>query len=86
VTPDESMEIARQTVELILVLSLPTLLTALVIGLAISVLQAVTQVSEMTLTFIPKMIGVMVVLLLLLPWMMSKMMAYTEQILTRMGG
>ena len=83
---DEALELSRRALELILITSLPVLLTALVIGLVISILQAVTQISEMTLTFIPKMLGVFLVILLFMPWILSKMITFAEQILLRIGG
>jgi flagellar biosynthetic protein FliQ len=61
------------------------LAAGLVIGLAISVLQAVTQIHEMTLTFIPKMIGVILVLLLTLPWMLRLILDYTAGLLGNLG-
>ena len=61
------------------------LAVGLIIGLAISILQAVTQIHEMTLTFIPKMIGVVLILLATLPWMMHLLLDYTTQLFTSMG-
>ncbi|WP_116115045.1 flagellar biosynthesis protein FliQ [Austwickia chelonae] len=58
----------------------PILLVTLVIGFAISLIQAVTQVQEMTLTFVPKVIAVAFVLLLLGNWMMGEMVSFTRQI------
>lgn len=83
---DEAMDIGRQAIWLILLVSLPVLLTALVIGLAISILQALTQVSEMTLTFVPKMLGVLVVALLVMPWVMSQLMDFMQRLILRIGG
>ena len=85
-TPEEALDIGRQALEVILIISLPVLLTALAIGLLISILQSLTQVSEMTLTFIPKMLGVLLVLLMLMPWILSKLIAFTEQMLMRLAG
>ncbi|GAB77772.1 flagellar biosynthetic protein FliQ [Austwickia chelonae] len=59
----------------------PILLVTLVIGFAISLIQAVTQVQEMTLTFVPKVIAVAFVLLLLGNWMMGEMVSFTRQII-----
>ena len=61
------------------------LAAGLVIGLGISVLQAVTQIHEMTLTFIPKMIGVILILLLTLPWMLRVILDYTRALLGNLG-
>jgi flagellar biosynthetic protein FliQ len=69
--------IARQTLEVVLVLAGPVLLSGLVAGVAVALLQAVTQINEMTLTLIPKMIAVAVSLALLGPWMLQKLMTFT---------
>ena len=53
----------------------------LVVGLIVSLFQAVTQIHEMTLTFVPKIVAVLLSLLFLLPWMMQKMIFYTEQLI-----
>jgi flagellar biosynthetic protein FliQ len=78
---DMIVGIARDAIEITLYLSLPILTVGLVVGLVVSVFQAVTQIQEMTLSFVPKIVAILVSLLLLLPWMMSKMIAYTEQLL-----
>jgi flagellar biosynthesis protein FliQ len=81
-TPDFLMGFARQAVELTLLISLPMLGIGLVVGLMVSVFQAVTQIQEMTLTFIPKIVAVLLGLLLFGPWMIRKMMAFTEYVIT----
>ena len=53
----------------------------LIVGLLVSVFQAVTQIQEATLTFVPKIVATLISLIFLLPWMMNKMMSYTEQII-----
>ena len=81
-TPDFAMGFARQAIELTLLISLPMLGIGLVVGLIVSIFQAVTQIQEMTLTFIPKIVAVLVGLLLFGPWMIRKMMAFTEYVIT----
>jgi flagellar biosynthetic protein FliQ len=61
-----------------LVLSMPTLLTALVVGVAISLMQTVTSIQEMTLTFVPKLIAVVTVVAMTLPWVIEFTIAYFE--------
>ena len=78
--------LARQAVELTLLVSLPMLAAGLVVGLIISIFQAVTQIQEMTLTFVPKIVAVLVALLLSFPWIMHKMMAFTIQIIEGIPG
>jgi len=65
---------------LILVLSGPPVLVALVVGLMISLVQATTQIQEQTLTFVPKLIAVMLTLALAGPWLMSQMVAWTQML------
>jgi len=71
------LEVARQTVWLILLISLPVLGAGLVVGLVISIFQAATQIQEQTLTFVPKLIVTFFVIILLLPWMMRLLTNYT---------
>ncbi len=73
--------IGRQAVETMLIVSLPILLVSLAVGLLISVFQAVTQIQEMTITFVPKIIVTFVSLLLFGSWMLSKLTDFTRGIL-----
>ncbi|GAA7233096.1 flagellar biosynthesis protein FliQ [Helicobacter pylori] len=70
-----------QTFKITLLLSLPMLLAGLIAGLLISIFQATTQINEMTLSFVPKIILVVVILIFLMPWMTTTMMDFTENIL-----
>jgi len=79
-TPEFVTAIGKETIEVILLVSAPVLIAGMVIGLLISVFQAVTQIQEMTLTFVPKIIVVFLVLLGLAPWMMEIMLKYTSDI------
>ncbi|MBX6423605.1 flagellar biosynthesis protein FliQ [Thermosulfurimonas sp. F29] len=78
--------LARQTVELTLLLSAPMLIAGLVVGLIISIFQAVTQIQEMTLTFVPKIVAVLVALLVTFPWMMRKLLEFTQNIILNIPG
>ena len=80
-TPDLVGQITRDAIEITLFLSLPILGVGLVVGLLVSLFQALTQIQEATLIFVPKIIVVFVMLLVLSPWMMRKMMFYTEQLI-----
>ena len=66
-----------QTFKITLMLSLPMLLAGLFAGLIISIFQATTQINEMTLSFVPKILLVVVVLIFIMPWMMNMMMDFT---------
>jgi flagellar biosynthetic protein FliQ len=78
------MQIARDAIEITLYLALPILGVGLVVGLLVSVFQAVTQIQEGTLVFVPKLIVVLLALLVLSPWMMRKMLSYTEQVIVNL--
>ena len=71
-TPESVMTLGRQALELTMFVSAPVLLTALIIGLLVSIFQAATQINEQTLSFIPKLIGMFVVLIIAGPWMLGK--------------
>jgi len=79
-TPEAVITIGQQAVEMTLLISAPLLLTALVIGLVVSIFQAATQINEMTLSFIPKMLGIFVVLIFTGPWMISLMVDYIQRL------
>jgi flagellar biosynthetic protein FliQ len=70
--------LARQAIEVALFLALPMLGVSLVVGVLISVLQAATQIQEMTLTFVPKILSMFIALLIAFPWMMDKMLNFTR--------
>lgn len=72
--------IAENTVKIILILGLPSLIVSMVIGLIISIFQAVTQVSDASLTFVPKVIFVSVFILISLPWIGDNIQTYTADL------
>jgi flagellar biosynthetic protein FliQ len=75
------MTIGRHALELTLLVSAPLLLSALAVGLLVSVFQAATQINEMTLSFIPKLIAILVMLVLAGPWMITMMVDYMRRLL-----
>lgn len=79
--PSVVVDVVRELLLLALVVSVPMLAAALVVGLAISIFQAVTSVHEQTLATVPKMITVLAVALLVLPWAMGKVVAYADHVL-----
>lgn len=79
-TPELVMNIGRQAIEMTLIMAAPLLLAALVIGLIISIFQAATQINEQTLSFIPKLVGMFLVLLLAGPWMLQMMVDYIRRL------
>lgn len=78
--PDDVVAVVRRALEVVVLVSGPFLLTALLVGTLISLVQSVTQIQEQTLTFVPKFIAILLVLLLGLPWMMSTMITYTTEL------
>ncbi len=79
-TPEFVVGFARQAIEMTLTIALPMLGIGMIVGIFISVLQAATQIQEMTLTMVPKIIAIFLALLLAFPWIMDKMMAYTTNL------
>ncbi|HXE27612.1 MAG TPA: flagellar biosynthesis protein FliQ [Stellaceae bacterium] len=82
-TSVDALTIARETIIVALKLGAPAMLLALAVGLAISFFQALTQIQEMTLTFVPKMIVILLSLLLFLPFMLSTLSSFTESLMGR---
>ncbi len=81
-TPEFVIAFAKQAITLTILLAMPMLGLGLIAGLTISVFQAVTQIQEMTLTFVPKILAVFIGLLFAAPWMMEKLMEFTTNIIT----
>ena len=74
------LQIINKAIITTLMVSAPLLVAGLVVGLIISIFQAVTQIQEMTLTFIPKILAIFTTLIILLPWMLGKFISFTTQI------
>jgi flagellar biosynthetic protein FliQ len=81
-TPESVMTIGRHAMEVTLMVAAPLLLVALVIGLVVSIFQAATQINESTLSFIPKLIGIFIALIVMGPWMLSVMLDYMREVFT----
>ncbi len=78
--PEYFIALAKQTLFLALILTGPPVVTALLVGLTISILQATTQVQEQTLTFVPKLVSIVVMLGLMGPWMLSQLVSFASSI------
>ena len=78
--PKQVIGIGTNALETMLVLAAPLLIVVLVIGFAISVLQAATQINEQTLSFVPKLIAVAITIVIAGPWMISRMVTYIQQL------
>ncbi|MFZ4703227.1 MAG: flagellar biosynthesis protein FliQ [Candidatus Methylumidiphilus sp.] len=83
--PEAVMTLAREAIEISLMLMAPLLLTALVVGLVVGIFQAATQINEATLSFVPKMIGIMVAFLLTGPWMLNVILDYMRVVFTNIA-
>ncbi len=76
------LELAQRSVAITLMISAPILGLGLLVGLIVSVFQAATQIQEMTLTFVPKIIAVAVAIVIFGPWMLRSMVSFTSKLLT----
>lgn len=79
-TPESVMTLGREALEVTLIISAPVLLSALVIGLVVSIFQAATQINEQTLSFIPKLVGMFGVLIIAGPWMVGLMVDFIQRL------
>ena len=78
-TVEQGVDLVRESLVLMLFLSAPILLAALVVGLLIGVLQAATQVQEQTLTFVPKMLAMGAIAILVTPWILQKILDFSQR-------
>lgn len=79
----EVIETARQALLITIQISAPVLLVGLVVGVAIALVQALTQIQEITLVFVPKIIAIFLSMFLFLPWMMNVLVVFTETLAER---
>ncbi len=85
-SPEHVLDLGQTALRILLLVSAPLLLAALVIGLLVSVFQAATQINEMTLSFIPKLIAVFVTMVAAGPWMIGALVDYTRRLFTGIPG
>jgi flagellar biosynthetic protein FliQ len=85
-TPEFVVGLAQQALELIMLVSAPMLLAALVTGLLVSIFQAATQINEATLSFIPKLVVMFLVMVFAGPWMISVLVDYTRRLFLAIPG
>lgn len=79
-TPDTVINLAEQSIYTIMIISAPMLLIALAVGLLVSVFQAMTQIQEQTLAFIPKILAVFISIVLFGPWMLTMLLDFTRDL------
>ncbi len=77
---DQASELGRQAIMLALLIGSPVMLTAVVVGLTISILQAVTQIQDQTISFVPKIIAMLLITLYAMPWIMGQMIEYSTNL------
>ena len=82
--PEFAIELLKMMIYQALTIAAPILLTAMIIGLCISLFQAVTTISEQTLTFVPKALGVIGIVLILLPWIVRSLIEFTTAVIMKM--
>ncbi len=82
--PEFATELLKNLMFQAVTLASPILLTALVIGLGISLFQSVTSIQEQTLTFVPKALGIVALLVVLLPWMLRSLIEFTTAVIQKM--
>ncbi|WP_426700474.1 flagellar biosynthesis protein FliQ [Rhodanobacter sp. Col0626] len=85
-TPESIMEIGQHALYVAMLVAAPLLLTALAVGLLVGVIQAATQINEMTLSFIPKLIAMALVALIAGPWMLRLLVQYTTHLIESLPG
>ncbi|MHB0989935.1 MAG: flagellar biosynthesis protein FliQ [Burkholderiales bacterium] len=82
--PESVMTLGRHAMEITLMVAAPMLLVALGIGLIVSIFQAATQINETTLSFIPKLVGIFIALIVAGPWMLTIMLDYMREVFTNL--
>ena len=85
-TPDSVMSVGTHALEVTLMLAAPMLLVALVVGLLVGIFQAATQINEMTLSFIPKLVAMAATLAIAGPWMLKLIVNYTRELFESIPG
>lgn len=84
-TPESVIEIGQMAMRTVVFVAGPMLVAGMIVGLAISIFQAATQINEMTMTFVPKILTVFVVLILTLPWAIGQMTGFTTEMFNRIA-
>ncbi len=80
--PDDAIDLARRAIWVAILIGSPVLLTGMAVGLIVGLLQALTQVQEQTIAFVPKIVAMVAVLSLTLPWLITQILQYTNDLIT----
>jgi flagellar biosynthetic protein FliQ len=86
VTPDQVLDIARAALVVLIKIGAPVMLVALVVGVVIALLQALTQMQEMTLSFVPKILAIFLTVVLTLPFMIAPLVGFGEELFQQIAG
>lgn len=81
-TPDAAIDIGREAIMTMLKISAPILVAGMAVGLLIGLLQALTQIQEQTISFVPKIVAMVLVLSFTLPWLISEMVRYSQNLIS----
>ena len=81
-SPENAIDIGREAITMMLLASAPILVTGLIVGLLTGIFQAVTQIHEQAISFIPKIVAVVLVVSLLLPWLVNKLVQYSTDLIS----
>jgi len=84
--PQEAIDIGREAILNMLLVGGPVLVAGLVVGLVIGLLQALTQIQEQTVAFVPKLVAMVLVLSLTLPWLIARMVQYSNELISGIPG
>ena len=85
-TPEQVLDIAREAIFVLIKIGAPVMLVALVVGVAVALLQALTQMQEMTLSFVPKILAIFLTVVLALPFMIATLVGFGEELFQRIAG
>ncbi len=85
-TPETVLTLGRHALEVTILLGAPLLLTALVVGVVVGILQAATQINEMTLSFVPKLLSMLLMLVISGPWLLNVLVDFTRRLFTSIPG
>ena len=85
-TADQVLDVAREAIFVLIKLGAPIMLVALVVGVVVALLQALTQMQEMTLSFVPKIVAILLTTLLALPFMTATLLGFGEDLFRRIAG
>jgi flagellar biosynthetic protein FliQ len=81
-SPEDAIDLARRAIWVAVLIGAPVLVTGMAVGLIVGLLQALTQIQEQTVAFVPKIVAMIAVLSLTLPWLIIQMLQYTDELIT----